>query len=40
MASRYPAVQMNVKAGMSRIDNNGMGITEYIEAADKIKTRV
>ena len=40
MSSRYPAVQMSVKAGMSRVDSNGMGITEYIEAADKIKTRV
>ncbi len=36
---KYPAVQMNVRAGMCRIDGNGMGITDYIESADRIKDR-
>ena len=39
VSARYPAVQMSIKAGMCKVDGNGMGIVDYIEAADKIKAR-
>ena len=39
MGAKYPAVQMSVRAGMCRIDGNGMGISDYIESADRIKSR-
>lgn len=39
MGAKYPAAQMNIRAGMCRIDGNGMGISDYIESADRIKSR-
>ena len=39
MGAKYPAAQMNIRAGMCKIDGNGMGISDYIESADRIKSR-
>ena len=39
MAAKYPAVPLTTKAGVCRVDGNGMGIAEYVESADRIKFR-
>lgn len=37
--SKYPAAELGVQAGMCRVDNNGRGISEFIESAEQIMKR-
>lgn len=39
MSAKYPAAPLTTKAGVCRVDGNGMGIAEYVESADRIKLR-
>lgn len=39
MGTKYPAAPLSTKAGVCKVDADGRGIAEYIEIADRIKSK-